>query len=105
MRLETRIEVLQNLTEEQWECILDATHYVPHPGRFIIVPELHRVPLRPWLPVDPENIKLPSIERASNDRRLHILKRLAEGATGKTVAAELGISQSLLSKIKKGERR
>lgn len=71
------------MTEDEWQELLSKP--APVPRRFIRIRE---------------NID----ELAGDARRYYVLHRLAEGAKGKDVAAELGVSVSMLSKIKKGIR-
>lgn len=81
MHLETRIEVLQAYSGDQWQDLLTLTLYAPHPGRLIVVPE-----------------------RAMS--RLALIQlRLSEGMRQNEIASELGVSPGLISKILKGERR
>lgn len=80
-RLETKIETLQRLSNDEWEALLTLSNHVPHPGYFIIVPD------------------------RMEDRKAYIERRLEAGMKRADIARELQISPGLITKILNGSRR
>lgn len=105
VELETDPAILAFYSNDQWEALLKAATVLPRPRGLIIVRSLERAP-RPDF--RPDSISPPDYGKrnpALDDRRLYILRRLRDGAKKNTVAQELGVSNGLISKILKGERR
>lgn len=90
MELETRIAVLQNFSNEEWQELLTRAMYYRGPVIRVIVPEARSHHVR--------------VKAAAGERLRYILSRLAEGSTRSQIACELGVSPGLVTKILKGER-